>query len=126
MAKLTKALIVPEFGTGKINLYGPGPMPVGQPGYAVDMQAVLNNLFPGQGRTAAPNCCKLYGVDLFVTLSSANSQCIVKLPSYLSDPATAQAQAFIFTLDGDVCRPRLRCRRQSLCRREQFSRQHDR
>jgi hypothetical protein len=101
MAKLTKALIVPEFGNGKINLYGPGLMPVGQPGYAVNMQAVLDNLFPGQGRTAAPNCCKLYGVDLFVTLSSADSQCIVKLPSYLSDPATAQAQAFIFTLDGD-------------------------
>ena len=103
-AILTKPLIVPEYNNGKINLYTPDPAtgtPVVNPAYTIDLKVVLNTLFPGQGRIAAPNCCKLHGLDLFVAQSSGNSQAVIKLPGYLTNPATAQAQAFIFTLNGN-------------------------
>ena len=103
-AILTKALVVPEFTNGSIKLYTPNPGTggafVNNP-YTINLQTILNNLFPGQGRIPKPNCCKLRGVDLFIALSSENSQAVLKLPSYLNNPATAQAQAFVFTLDGN-------------------------
>ncbi|MDQ0470998.1 hypothetical protein [Labrys wisconsinensis] len=102
-ARLTKPLVVPEYGNGLIKLYTPDPVsgaPAVNPAYTVDMQAVLDTLFPGQGRLARPNCCKLRGADLFVALSSENAQAVLKLPGYLVDPAAARAQAFVFTLDG--------------------------
>jgi len=103
-AILTKPLIVPEYTNGIINLYTPDPVtgvPVVNPAYTIDLKVVLNTLFPGQGRTAAPNCCKLHGIDLFIAQSSGNSQAVIKLPGYLNNPVTAQAQAFIFTLNGN-------------------------
>ena len=103
-ATLTKPLLVPDFGDGTIRLYTPDPStgaPVEAIAYTVNMQTVLDGLFPGQGRIAAPNCCQLHGADLFVALSSSSSQAIIKLPNYLGTPAAAVAQAFIFTLDGN-------------------------
>ena len=103
-AQLTKPLIVPEFTNGFIKLYTPDSVtgaPKENPNFTVNVQAVLDSLFPGQGRTAKPNCCRLNGADLFVALSSQNSQCVVKLPCYLANPAAATAQAFVFTLDGN-------------------------
>jgi hypothetical protein len=99
---LTKPLIVPEYNNGSIKLYTPnltGEPTVNAP-YSVNLQALLDILFPGQERIARPNCCKLQGVDLFVALSSINSQAVLKLPNYLNNPTTAQTQAFVFTLDG--------------------------
>jgi hypothetical protein len=106
---LTKPLIVPEFVTGMIKLYTPNPS-TGEPKensqYTVDMNRdVLNNLLPG--RVAKPNCCKLLGVDLFVSINShdgnpmTDSQAVIILPGYLRDPAKAKTDAFIFTLEGD-------------------------
>jgi hypothetical protein len=40
------------------------------------------------------------GNDLFIAHSSADSQCIFKLPNYLTDPEQAIAQGFVFSLDG--------------------------
>jgi endoglucanase len=42
----------------------------------------------------------LHGNDLFIAHSSADSQCIFKLPNYLTNPAQAMAQGFVFSLDG--------------------------
>jgi hypothetical protein len=98
---LTKPLIVPEYNNGKIKLYTPNPTTgeaVENATYTIDMQAVLDRLFPG--RTAKPNCCKLLGIDLFVTLSSDNSQAVIKLPGYLSDPSGSQNNAFAFSISG--------------------------
>ena len=101
---LTKALVVPEFTNGSIKLYTPnqgtGGASVNIP-YTINLQTILNTLFPGQGRIPNPNCCKLRGVDLFISLSSQNSQAVIKLPNYLNNPATSQAKAFVFTLDGN-------------------------
>lgn len=103
-AILTKALVVPEFANGSIKLYTPNPGTGGASvniPYTINLQTILNTLFPGQGRIPSPNCCKLRGVDLFISLSSQNSQALLKLPNYLNNPATAQAKAFVFTLDGN-------------------------
>ena len=103
-ATLTKPLLVPDFANGKIRLYTPDPAsgaPVEATAYAVDVQAILDTLFPGQSRVAAPNCCLLQGADLFVALSSSSAQAVIKLPNYLGAPATAIAHAFVFTLDGN-------------------------
>ncbi len=103
-AILTKPLIVPEYVNGIVKLYTPDPLtgvPLANPAYTVDLQAVLDTLFPGQGRKARPNACKLHGVDLFVTQSSENAQAVLKFPNYLGDPATAKSNAFVFTLDGN-------------------------
>ena len=113
-AILTKPLIVPAYKTGLVDLYVPNtpdpsgasfnPMTVGTPvqimKYHVDLTAVLNTILPGQGRTGAPNCCKMLGADLYIANSSANSQAILKLPNYLADPTLAAANAFVFTLYG--------------------------
>lgn len=102
-ATLTKPLLVPDYANGKIRLYTPDPAsgaPIEATTYAVDVQAILDTLFPGQSRIAAPNCCLLQGADLFVALSSSSAQAVIKLPNYLGAPATAITQAFVFTLDG--------------------------
>jgi hypothetical protein len=99
---LTKPLIVPEYNNGKIKLYTPDPTtgePVENIAYTIDMQIVLNRLFPG--RSARPNCCKLLGIDLFVTLSSDNSQAVIRLPDYLSNPSGAQNNASAFSIFGN-------------------------
>jgi hypothetical protein len=103
-ATLTKPLVVPEFGNGVIELYTPDPTTGAaspDPDWRVDVQAILDTLFPGQGRAPAPNACKLQGADLFFTNSSTNSQAVIKLPGFLQDPATAQTQAFVIALVGD-------------------------
>jgi hypothetical protein len=103
-ARLTKPLIVPEYNNGVVKLYTPdvlSGLAAPNPSNAINLQAVLNSLFPGQGRTARPNCCKLYGFDLFVAQSSGNSHAIIKFPGYLNNPAAAQTNAFVFTLDGN-------------------------
>lgn len=99
-AILTKPIVVPEYLNGRINFYtaGAGGLPVQNAKYRINLQAVLNALFPG--RTARPNCCKLLGADLFVAQSSGDSQAILKFPGYLANPATAIANAFNFTFDG--------------------------
>ncbi len=100
---LTRPLVVPEFTTGLVKLYVPHPVTgetvVLRP-YTLDMQRLVDTLFPGEGRTARPNSCALHGTDLFVSNSSPTSQCIFKVPNYLVDGAAALAQAFVFTLDG--------------------------
>jgi hypothetical protein len=102
-ARLTKPLIVPEYKNGVVKLYTPDVLSgiaAPNPSYTIDLQAVLNSLFPGQGWVARPNCCKLNGVDLFVAQSLKDSAAIIKFPGYLSNPAAARANAFVFTLDG--------------------------
>jgi sugar lactone lactonase YvrE len=97
--QLTKPLVVPEFNNALVKLYIPAPGtsdPVVQPAYTIDVQAVISALFPG--RTARPNSCALHGNDLFIANSSSNSQCILKVPDYLTQPALAIAQIFVFTL----------------------------
>lgn len=98
---LTKPLIVPEYNNGKVKLYTPNPTtgePIENPAYTINMQTVLDRLFPG--RSAKPNCCKLLGIDLFVTLSSDTSQAVIKLPSYLSNPSGSHNNALAFSISG--------------------------
>ena len=102
-AKLTKPILVPEFSNGLIKMYIPNArgIPTAKPDFAVDVQSILDSLFPGEGRVARPNTCKLRGDDLFFSISSSNSQAVIKLPGYLTDPAKAITQAFVFTLTGN-------------------------
>ena len=103
-ATLTEPLIVPQYGNGIIQLYTPNPAtgaPVLDSKYTVDVTSILNTLFPGEGRIAAPNAVALHGNDLFFTNSSSNSQALFELPNYLNDPAAAIANAFVVTLDGN-------------------------
>ncbi len=101
---LTKPIIVPQYANGVIELYTPDPStgaPTLDAKYTVDVTSILNALFVGQGRIAAPNAVALHGNDLFFTNSSSNSQALFELPNYLQDPAAAIANAFVVTLDGN-------------------------
>jgi hypothetical protein len=101
--QLTKPLVVPEYETGLVKLYVRHPVSLATvpvPSHTLDFQKVLSNLYPGEGRIAKINACALRSDDLFVTNSSANSQCIFKVPNYLSLGGLAAAQTFVFTLDG--------------------------
>ncbi len=103
-ATLTKPVIVPQYENGVINLYTPDPVtgaPTIDAPYTVNVSAILNSLFPGQGKIGAPNAVALHGNDLFFTNSSANSQAVIELPNYLNDPAAAIANAFVVTLYGN-------------------------
>ncbi len=85
-ATLTKPIIVPQYANGVIDLYIPDPStgaPTLDSKYTVDVTSILNTLFPGQGRIAAPNAVVLHGNDLFFTNSSSNSQAVFELPNYL-------------------------------------------
>src|SRR4029077_13266250 len=62
-------------------------------------QTILTSLKPG--KTAKANACALKDNDLFIANSSGNSQCIFKVPNYLTQPEEAIAKTFIFTLDGN-------------------------
>jgi hypothetical protein len=105
--QLTKPLIVPEYTTALVKLYVADPgtsKTISIPGYTVNVQSILTSLFPG--RIAAANACALNGVDLFISNSShgspaTSSQCIFKVPNYLTQPGPAVTQAFVFTLDGN-------------------------
>lgn len=99
-SSLTKPLLVPEYKNGRVRAYAADAvtgLAASNPRYGVDLQAIVNKLFPG--RTAAPNCCALLGQDLFVSNSSGDSQCVFKLPHYLDQPGKAASEAFVFTLD---------------------------
>ncbi|SEQ40313.1 hypothetical protein SAMN04488038_10667 [Solimonas aquatica] len=103
-ANLSKSLIVPEYKNGKVSAYIPDPMSgaaQAYPSYQIDVQAIIDSLFPGQGRIAAPNACALHGNDLFIACSSPNAQCVLKLADYLHLGREASAKAFVFTLDGN-------------------------
>lgn len=98
---LTRPLVVPEYANALVKSYIADPVTsatVVRPPYTVNVQAVLSALVPG--KTARANACALNGGDLFIANSSVNSQCIFKLPNYLSQPEKSIAQAFVFTLDG--------------------------
>jgi len=102
-ATLTKPIIVPQYENGVIELYIPDPStgaPTLDSKYTVNVASILDTLFPGQGRIAAPNAVVLHGNDLFFTNSSGNSQAVFELPNYLNNPTAAIANAFVVTLDG--------------------------
>jgi sugar lactone lactonase YvrE len=100
--QLTKPLVAPEYLNALVKCYIADPITgatTPRPPYTVDLQKALSLLIPG--RIARPNAGALSGNDLFLSNSSSNSQCIFKLPGYLSQPEQAAAQTFIFTLDGN-------------------------
>jgi hypothetical protein len=100
--QLTKPLVVPEYDNALIKVYILDPTTLATVPldlYQVDLQGVLTALIPG--RTAKPNACALNGNDLYIANSSRDSQCIFKVPSYLTQPEHATGQTFIFTLDGN-------------------------
>jgi len=103
-ATLTQPIIVPQYGTGLIQLYTPAPgtgVPTLDSKYTVNVQTILNTLYPGvPGLVAAPNAVVLHGNDLFFTISSSSSAAVLELPNYLNNPAAAIANAFVVTLDG--------------------------
>ena len=98
---LTKPLVVPEYTNALVKAYIPdlvtGAMV--RPPYTINVQTLLSSLIAG--KTARPNACALHGNDLFIAHSSVNSQCIFKLPNYLTNPEQAMAQGFVFSLDGN-------------------------
>jgi hypothetical protein len=106
---LTKPLVVPEYTAALVKLYtdaseGAPGLILTAPKYTVNVQSLLTSLFPG--RIAAANACALNGDDLFISNSSqgspaTSSQCIFKVPHYLTQPGTAVTQAFVFTLVGN-------------------------
>jgi len=100
--KLTRSIIVPEYGNGLVKAYRPDPttgLPVEDVPFGLDLNAIVGGLFPGL--QAAPNACALHGDDLFVTNSSVDSQAVFKFPGYLRDPAASIAKAFVITLVGN-------------------------
>ena len=98
---LTKPLVVPEYTNALVKAYIPDPVTgaMVRPPYTINVQTLLSSLIAG--KTARPNACALHGNDLFIAHSSVNSQCIFKLPNYLTNPAQAMAQGFVFSLDGN-------------------------
>lgn len=113
-SQLSKALVVPEYkdklnNTGqpiinsgkKIRLYTNNPAngtAIENVRYTVNVQSILDDLFPGQGRTAGPNACMLWGNDLYFSNSTANSQAVIRLPNYLNLPSQSIAEAHVVTL----------------------------
>ena len=102
-ATLSKPIIVPQYGTGFIDLFTPDPTtgaPTLASNFTVDATAILGTLFPGANRVAAPNAVTLHGNDLFFTISNAGTQALIELPNYLLNPASAISKALVVTLDG--------------------------
>lgn len=99
--QLTKPLVVPEYTNALVKSYIPDLVTgaIVRPPYTINVQTLLSSLIAG--KTARPNACALNGNDLFIAHSSASSQCIFKLPNYLSDPEQAIARGFVFSLDGN-------------------------
>jgi sugar lactone lactonase YvrE len=100
--QLTKPLVIPEYTSALVKLYIADPgtsatVPVAP--YTIDVQNLLTLLIPG--RTAAANACALNGDDLFIANSSPDSQCIFKVPQYLTKRGTAITESFVFTLEGN-------------------------
>jgi sugar lactone lactonase YvrE len=98
--QLTKPLVVPEFLNALVKTYIADPntgATIPRPPFTINLQTVVTSLFPG--RTARANSCALLGYDLFISNSSSDSQCIFKVPNYLTQPEKAIAQTFVFTLD---------------------------
>ena len=106
-AQLTKPLVVPEYTTALVKLYVADPvtlLTIPLMSYTVNVQSLLTALVPG--RIAAANACALNGDDLFISSSSqgspmTSSQCIFKVPQYLTQRNLAVTQAFVFALDGN-------------------------
>jgi sugar lactone lactonase YvrE len=99
--QLTKPMIVPEFLNGLVKSYIADPITdatTPRPPFTLDVQSVLSSLIPG--KTARPNSCALHGNDLFISNSSPDSQCIFKVPNYLTQPEQAIKETFVFGLDG--------------------------
>jgi sugar lactone lactonase YvrE len=101
-AQLTRPLVVPGYKSALVKLYIADPgtsatVPVTP--YTVDVQQLLQSLIPG--RTAAANACALNGDDLFIANSSMDSQCIFKVPQYITKRGAAVTQSFVFSLAGN-------------------------
>jgi sugar lactone lactonase YvrE len=100
--ELSRALVVPEYESGRVSLYVAHPATgetVAVPPYTLDLQRLVSTMLPG--RTAKANSCALSGTDLFVSNSSPDSQCVFKVTDYLVRGGLALSEAFVVTLDGN-------------------------
>lgn len=102
--KLTTPLIVPEYQNGIVKTYTPNPTlgDIVEAAYTIDIKQILTSLgiingSDGKPAIATANSCVLNGNDLFVSISSGNSQGIIKFPKYLSDPFFAKKNASLFS-----------------------------